>query len=287
MILCLSFPWGGKAMGLPLLLLASLQAGEWLGTNPEPLFEMKQPRELSAPEGGSIHIPFSFFHSWALAKDPNVRISWRWKHFHGEFIYNTTPLFIHEDFKNRLFLNWTQREKTGCLRISNLRREDQSVYFCRVELVTLTHGKQVWQSIKGTKLTVTSGSKTTTQNPTTMAATTATAGLRNSESGKSPWSWLESTEAIVGLALASVALVTTIVGLIVYFRCKRSKSAQTEARTPARESSQNAEENYENTGNKGESCFLLLPTPPPHTGGLSILLSPLPHPPFPETLVLT
>ena len=33
--------------------------------------------------------------------------------------------------------------------------------------------------------------------------------------------------------------------------------------------------------------FLLLPTPPPHTGALSILLSPLPHPPSPETLVLT
>ena len=118
---------------------------------------MKQPRHLSAPEGGSILINFSFFHSWALAKDPNMRISWRWKHFHGEFIYNTTPLFIHEDFINRLFLNWTEREKTGSLWISNLRREDQSVYFCRVELVTLTDGKQVWQSIEGTKLTITPG----------------------------------------------------------------------------------------------------------------------------------
>ncbi|XP_070316430.1 paired immunoglobulin-like type 2 receptor alpha isoform X3 [Odocoileus virginianus] len=225
--------------------------GHWAQTNPEPLFGMKQPTHLSAPKGGSIHIPFSFFHSWALAEDPNVRISWRWKHFHGEFIYNMTPQLIHENFKNRLFLNWTEREKTGSLRISNLRREDQSVYFCRVELVTLTYGKQQWQSIEGTKLTVTPGSKTTTQKPTTMAATTATAGLRNSESGNSPWSWLESTEAIVGLALASAALVTTIVGLIVYFRCKRSKSAQTEARTPTRESSQNAEENYQNTGNKG------------------------------------
>ena len=86
-----------------------------------------------------------------------MRISWSWKHFHGEFIYNTTPLFIHEDFINRLFLNWTEREKTGSLRISNLRREDQSVYFCRVELVTQRYGKQVWQSIEGTKLTVTPG----------------------------------------------------------------------------------------------------------------------------------
>ncbi|XP_043771102.1 paired immunoglobulin-like type 2 receptor alpha [Cervus elaphus] len=237
---------------LPLLLLASLQAGHWAERNPERLFGMKQPTDLSAPEGGSIHIPFSFFHSWELAKVPNMRISWRWKHFHGEFIYNMTPPFIHENFKNRLFLNWTEREKTGSLRISDLRREDQSVYFCRVQLDTLTDGKQVWQSIEGTTLTITPGRKTTTQNPTTTAATTAMPGLRNSESGKSPRSWLQSTEAIVGLALASAALVTTIVGLIVYFRCKRSKSAQTEARTPVRESSQNAEENYENTGNKGQ-----------------------------------
>ncbi|KAB0384841.1 hypothetical protein FD755_006758 [Muntiacus reevesi] len=146
-------------MGLPLLLpgllLASLQAGHWAQINPEPLFGMKQPRHLSAPEGGSILIHFSFFHPWELAKDPNVRISWRWKHFHGEYIYKTTPPFIHENFKNRLFLNWRESEKTGSLRISHLRREDQSVYFCRVQLDTLTDGKQMWQSIEGTNLTVT------------------------------------------------------------------------------------------------------------------------------------
>ncbi|KAB0340921.1 hypothetical protein FD755_024609 [Muntiacus reevesi] len=146
-------------MGLPLLLpgllLASLQAGHWAQINPEPLFGMKQPRHLSAPEGGSILIHFSFFHPWELAKDPNVRISWRWKHFHGEYIYKTTPPFIHENFKNRLFLNWRESEKTGSLRISHLRREDQSVYFCQVALDTLTDGKQMWQSIEGTNLTVT------------------------------------------------------------------------------------------------------------------------------------
>uniref|UniRef100_A0A8C6FMF4 Immunoglobulin domain-containing protein n=1 Tax=Moschus moschiferus TaxID=68415 RepID=A0A8C6FMF4_MOSMO len=212
---------------------------------------MKQPRELSAPKGGSILIPFSFSYSWELATVPNVRIFWRWKEFHGEFIYNMTPPFTHKNFKNRLFLNWIERGKNGSLRISNLRRQDQSVYFCRVELVTLRDGKKQWQSVKGTKLTITPD-KTTTQNPTTMSATTASAGLGNSEGGKRPWSWLQSTEARVGLALASAALVTTIVVLIVYLICKRSKSVQTEARTSARESSQNAEENYENTGNKGK-----------------------------------
>ncbi|KAB0348321.1 hypothetical protein FD754_013178 [Muntiacus muntjak] len=146
-------------MGLPLLLpgllLASLQAGHWAERNSKAFFEMKQPSHLSAPEGGSIHIPFSFSYSWALAKDPNVRIFWRWKHFHGEYIYYTTPLSTHKNFKNRLFLNWTEPEKTGSLLISHLRRTDQSVYFCRVQLDTLTDGKQVWQSIEGTNLTVT------------------------------------------------------------------------------------------------------------------------------------
>ncbi|NP_001193279.1 paired immunoglobulin-like type 2 receptor alpha precursor [Bos taurus] len=242
----------GLPLLLPLLLLpASLQAGHRAQRNSQQHYEMKQPRDLSAPEGGSILIPFSFSHPGELAKVPNMRIFWRWKHFHGEFIYNTSPLFTHKNFKNRLILNWKEPEKNGSLQISNLRREDQSVYFCRVQLDTLRDGKQKWQSIEGTKLTITPPSKTTTQNPTT-AATTATAVLKNSEGGKSPWSWLQSTEAIVGLALASAALVATIVALIVYFRCKRSKSVQTEARTPARESFKNTEENYENIGNKGE-----------------------------------
>ncbi|CAI9173251.1 unnamed protein product [Rangifer tarandus platyrhynchus] len=209
-------------MGLPLLLLASLQAGHWAQTNPEPLFEMKQPRELSAPEGGSIHIPFSFFHSWALAKDPNVRISWRWKHFHGEFIYNMTPPFIHKNFKNWLFLNWNKGQKTGSLWISHLRREDQSVYFCHVALDTMRYGKQQWQSIEGTKLTVTPDTKTTTWGPIT---TTTTAGLGGSEGKRSSKLWSLTMEATVGLALASVVLLKIpIVGLTVYLGWKRSKA---------------------------------------------------------------
>lgn len=243
----------GLPLLLPLLLLpASLQAGHRTQRNSQPYFEMKQQRDLSAPEGGSILIPFSFSYSWELAKDPNMRISWRWNHFHGEFIYNTTPLFTHKNFKNRLFLNWAEPKKNGSLRISNLRREDESVYFCRVQLDTLRDGKQQWQPLEGTKLTITHTSKTTTQNPSTTAAATATAGLRNSEGGKSPWSWLQSTEAAVGLALASAALVAAIVALIVCLRCRRRKSVQTEGRNPARESFKNTEENYENIGNKGQ-----------------------------------
>uniref|UniRef100_A0A8C6DJM1 Immunoglobulin domain-containing protein n=1 Tax=Moschus moschiferus TaxID=68415 RepID=A0A8C6DJM1_MOSMO len=182
---------------------------------------MKQPRELSAPKGGSILIPFSFSYSWELAKVPNVRIFWRWKQFHGEFIYNMTPPFTHKNFKNRLFLNWTEREKNGSLRISNLRRQDQSVYFCQVELVTLRDGKKRWQSIEGTKLTITPDTKTTTWGPTT---TTITAGLGGSEGKKSSKLWSLTMEPKDGLALASVVLLKIpIVGLTVYLGWKRSK----------------------------------------------------------------
>lgn len=239
----------GLRLLLPLLLLlASLQAGHWAQRNLQPSHEMKQPTDLSAPEGGSILIPFSFSHSWELAKVPNMKISWRWERFLGEFIYNTTPKFIHNNFKNRLSLNWTEPEKNGSLRISNLRREDQSVYFCRVQLVTLRHGKQMWQSIEGTKLTITPRSKTTTWDPTT----TSTAGLGGSEGKKSSKLWAPTMEAIVGLALANIVLLKIpIVGLTVYLWWKRSKGVQTEGRTPARESFRNTEENYENTGNEG------------------------------------
>ncbi|KAB0338058.1 hypothetical protein E2I00_007883, partial [Balaenoptera physalus] len=73
--------------------------------------------------------------------------------------------------------------------------------------------------------------KTTIQGPTTTNTTiqgptttiTTTAGLSVPESKRSSWSWPLSTEATVGLALASAVLITAIVGLIVYLRWKRSK----------------------------------------------------------------
>ncbi|EPQ04556.1 Paired immunoglobulin-like type 2 receptor alpha [Myotis brandtii] len=152
-------------MGLPLLLLlllpllppASLQAGGSAKCTSNLDYEVKQPEHLSAPEGGSIDIPFSFCYPGELASDPKVGISWRWRDFHGEFIYNTTLQFTHEDFKNRLSLNWTKAQRNGSLRISNLRREDECRYFCRVQLTTRNEGEQVWQSREGTKLTITTG----------------------------------------------------------------------------------------------------------------------------------
>uniref|UniRef100_A0A2K6G9Z4 Immunoglobulin domain-containing protein n=1 Tax=Propithecus coquereli TaxID=379532 RepID=A0A2K6G9Z4_PROCO len=153
----------------PLLLLllllpppAFLQADGSARSKPRSDFGVIQPEYLSAPIGGSIQIPFSFYYPWVLAKVPRVNISWRRGHFHGKFIYNRSPPYIREDYKNRLSLNWTEDQRSGFLRISNLEKGDQSVYFCRVYLTTRDVGRQVWQSIQGTNLTITLGNPSKT-----------------------------------------------------------------------------------------------------------------------------
>uniref|UniRef100_A0A8C0D8J3 Immunoglobulin domain-containing protein n=1 Tax=Balaenoptera musculus TaxID=9771 RepID=A0A8C0D8J3_BALMU len=213
-LLVLRFPAGGPSIGLPSGLEGS--ACHWAEPNPSTDFGMNQPKELSAPKGGSIHIPFSFYYSWESAKVPNVRIFWRWKHYHGEFIYNTTPLFIHKDFKDRLLLNWTKGGHSGSLQISKLQWEDESRYFCRVEVDTLRQGKQTWQSIEGTALTV-----IPTAKPTTLGSTTPS--IRVPDGKKSSELWSLSMETTVGLSLASAMLKIAILGWIMYLRWKRSK----------------------------------------------------------------
>ncbi|XP_036166563.1 paired immunoglobulin-like type 2 receptor beta isoform X2 [Myotis myotis] len=216
-------------MGLPLLLLlllpllppAALQAGGSAECTSNLNYEVHQPEHLSAPEGGSIDIPFSFCYPWELARHPNVRISWRWKQYHGEFIYSTTPPFtttspfIHKDFKNRLSLNWTKGQRNGSLRISNLRREDGRSYFCRVQLTTRNEGEKVWQSITGTKLIITRATKPTN--------TTTTDGLSISGNKGRSGFWPLSKEVVVSMAVASTVLKIAILGLMVYLRWKRSK----------------------------------------------------------------
>ncbi|PNJ12274.1 PILRA isoform 3 [Pongo abelii] len=160
---------------LPLLLPpAFLQPGGSAGSGPSYLYGVTQPKHLSASMGGSVEIPFSFYYPWELATAPDVRISWRRGHFHGQFFYRTRPPSIHKDYANRLFLNWTEGQKSGFLRISNLRKEDQSVYFCRVELDTRS-GKEQWQSIEGTKLSITQGQQRT------KATTPARESFQNTE----------------------------------------------------------------------------------------------------------
>uniref|UniRef100_A0A8I3WIE7 Ig-like domain-containing protein n=1 Tax=Callithrix jacchus TaxID=9483 RepID=A0A8I3WIE7_CALJA len=155
----------GRSLLLPLLLLpVFLQAGGSTGSSPGYPYGVTQPKYLSAPMGGSVEIPFSFYHPWVLARPPNMRISWRRDQFHGKVFYRTRPHRIHKDYSDRLFLSWREGQESGFLRISNLRKEDQSVYFCRVQLDIETSGTKIWQSIEGTNLTITQGNPSKTRN---------------------------------------------------------------------------------------------------------------------------
>ncbi|KAM6156406.1 paired immunoglobulin-like type 2 receptor beta [Erethizon dorsatum] len=211
-------------MGWVLLLLwlpsVSLQAGDSAVFSREPPYGVTQPRNLYAAIGGSVEIPFSFYHPWTLARNPQVRLSWRRTHFHEEFFYNTSPPFTHKDFKDRLFLNWTKEQTSGSLGIQNLRAEDQNVYFCRVQLKTQSEGTKALQAIKGTTLTITSAAKTTTWNPSTMASKATTAGLKVTEGKRTSESWPLDLGAITGVAVATAVLLTPLVALMVFLRCK-------------------------------------------------------------------
>uniref|UniRef100_F7B816 Ig-like domain-containing protein n=1 Tax=Callithrix jacchus TaxID=9483 RepID=F7B816_CALJA len=242
----------GRSLLLPLLLLpVFLQAGGSTGSSPGYPYGVTQPKYLSAPMGGSVEIPFSFYHPWVLARPPNMRISWRRDQFHGKVFYRTRPHRIHKDYSDRLFLSWREGQESGFLRISNLRKEDQSVYFCRVQLDIETSGTKIWQSIEGTNLTITQAVKTITWRPN---STTTTANLGVTEVKGHSESWHLSLETTVWVTVAVAALGIMILGLICLLRWRGRKGQQrTKTTTSAREPFQNIEELYENIRNEGQS----------------------------------
>ncbi|KAL1764485.1 paired immunoglobulin-like type 2 receptor beta-2 [Sigmodon hispidus] len=201
-----------------LLTAACLQAGDSAGCRTANGFEVNQPAQLSGVQGGSIEIHFSFCFPGVLAEDPQMRIHWRWKHYHGEFIYNSTPHFIHKHFKNRLHLNWAQPQTSGILRILDLKEEDQTTYFCRVHLNT-RNGKEMWQSINGTRLTIAPASSTTTQSPSTVTSAVTTAGLEDTEHHGEPS--LVNLGATVGVVVATAVLITPVYVLMIYLHWKK------------------------------------------------------------------
>ncbi|XP_021506386.1 paired immunoglobulin-like type 2 receptor beta-2 [Meriones unguiculatus] len=139
---------------LLLLLSACLQAGNSAGSNRDNIYGVNQPARLSGVQGGSIEIPFSFYFPWRLAEDPQMSITWRWKHFHGDFIYNSSSGFIHEHFKNRLTLNWTQGQTSVFLGILNLQANDQIMCICRVHLNMWGGSLKKQHSSEGTKFII-------------------------------------------------------------------------------------------------------------------------------------
>ncbi|XP_052024625.1 paired immunoglobulin-like type 2 receptor beta [Apodemus sylvaticus] len=198
---------------LLLLSAACLHTGNSAGASRENGYAVNQPANLSGVQGGSIEIPFSFYFPWELAKDPKMRIVWRWKVFHGEFIYNSTPPFIHEHFKDRLILNWTQGQTSGVLRILTLKETDQATYFCRVFLQT-TKGMKNWQSIPGTQLTVTHALSTTMRSPSTITSAVTTAGLEDTGGQGNPS--LLNLGAMVAMVVVKAVVIIPLYGLMIF-----------------------------------------------------------------------
>ncbi|XP_051018084.1 paired immunoglobulin-like type 2 receptor beta [Acomys russatus] len=205
---------------LLLLPVACLQAGNSAGHSREIDFGIIQPAKLSGVQGSSIEIPFSFYFPWELAEDPQMRITWRWKHFHGEFIYNSTPSFKHEHFKDRLVLTWIQGRTSGALRILNLKENDQATYFCRVSLQT-TKGMKMWQSIPGTQLNVSTGSNTTSPGLISTSLAPTSKGMKGTEDTDDPGPL--DLKTTIGVVMAAVVLVAGVLALIVFLRWKRRK----------------------------------------------------------------
>ncbi|XP_038202563.1 paired immunoglobulin-like type 2 receptor alpha [Arvicola amphibius] len=243
MVLLVSLPGGIPDMAWVLLLLlpaACLQAGKTTGSYRERYFGVLQPARLCALQGGFIEIPFSFYFPWELAKDPQMMILWRWKEFHGELIYNSSSGFIHKHFEGRFILNWTQPQTSGVLRILDLKEKDQTMYFCRVCLKT-TKSMEVFQSIKGTHLTIIHAPTTTSPSPTT-ATSARTKNVHTATEGQmSGENQIQDLGTRVGLAVAAAVLLAGVLELIVFIRWKRRKGQRTKAETPARELIENTE----------------------------------------------
>ena len=147
-----------------------------------------------------------------------MSIAWRWKDFHGEFIYNSSLPFIHEHFKGRLILNWTQGQTSGVLRILNFKESDQTWYFCRVFLQT-TEGIKFWQSLPGTQLTLTQALNTTMRSPFIVTSEFTTAGLEHTRDKRNPS--LMNLGAMVTMLLAKVVVIILVYGWMIFLRWKQ------------------------------------------------------------------
>ncbi|XP_050019190.1 paired immunoglobulin-like type 2 receptor beta-2 [Alexandromys fortis] len=221
MALLASLPGGIPDMAWFLLLLlpaACLQAGNSAGSNRVNTFGVIQSERLSGVQGSSIEIPFSFYFPWELAKDPQMRILWRRKYLYGEFIYNSSSGFIHDHFKDRLILNWTQPQTSGILRILDLNKKDQTVYFCQIHLNTKI-GVQIWQSTDGTQLTITHAFRTITKSLSIVTSAVTTAGLEDTEDQRSPS--LVNLRATVGVMMATAVLITPVYMMLIFLWWKK------------------------------------------------------------------
>ncbi|XP_059105781.1 paired immunoglobulin-like type 2 receptor beta-2 [Peromyscus eremicus] len=179
---------------------------------------IKQPPAISGVQGSSIKIPFSFYFPWESAEGPQMRILWRWKHFHEEFIYNSSSGFKHEHFKDWITLNWAHSQKSGVLRILNWKEKDQTTYYRQVHLNT-KEGIKCIQSINGTRLTIIHAIRTTMQSLSMVTSAVTTAGLEDTEGLRNPS--LVNLGATVRVVLATAVLITPVFVLMVFLWWKQ------------------------------------------------------------------
>ncbi|XP_072447378.1 paired immunoglobulin-like type 2 receptor beta [Chiloscyllium punctatum] len=198
------------------LLLLSLCVGMIHGDD----FTVSQPDRLEGVEGGSIEILCTFTYPDTL-KPRGYDIAWRRNEFHGELIFNMPQRCTHPQYRGRIqFLGDPAKERTGTIRIKQLRTSDTNRYFCRVAITGNRH--VVWQSIPGTYLTVrarrsnssTSTVKATTVSPwqpmssTTMVTTTG-------KHQKLPW--------IVAIVCVVIMLIAIMVIAATIYICKKKR----------------------------------------------------------------
>ncbi|XP_043539440.1 paired immunoglobulin-like type 2 receptor beta [Chiloscyllium plagiosum] len=199
------------------LLLLSLCVGMIHGDG----FTVSQPDRLEGVEGGSIEIPCTFTYP-DTHKPTGYDIAWRRNEFHGEFILNKSRGYTHPEYQGRIeFLGDPAKERTGTIRIKQLKTRDTNRYFCR--LTTTGNRYAVWQSVSGTYLTVRAQqpipSKSTVKTTTvsTWQPTSSTTMVKTTgKLQKLPW--------IVAIACVVIVLIAImVIAATIYCKKKRQQ----------------------------------------------------------------
>ncbi|KAM9111576.1 paired immunoglobulin-like type 2 receptor beta [Pangshura tecta] len=119
-------------------------------------YTITQPESLSAPAGGSVTLPCAFTYPAEIEPLRDLRVHWRRGGFHGEFIYNHTERFTHQDYRGRITLVGDPRgRRTASICIDQLRESDASEYLCHVRVQKNNSRWEQWRHHPGTQLTVT------------------------------------------------------------------------------------------------------------------------------------
>ncbi|XP_051900534.1 uncharacterized protein LOC127586541 isoform X2 [Pristis pectinata] len=111
-------------------------------------FQVLQPRYLEATEGGSVTLPCSFTYP-GNSTPQDIDVRWRVHNYLKNYIFSSPQYYVHAEYQGRIeFLGSPLRDKTGSIRINDLREKDSNMYFC----VVVIAGEQ--ETTAGTVLSV-------------------------------------------------------------------------------------------------------------------------------------